>query len=134
MKKGFTLVELLIVIAIISILAAIAIPQFSKYKKRAYVAAMKSDAHNIIAAEEAYFAEHDDYVDPTTSNLGITLSNNVNIVTHGHVNATTCGSTPGYYFVLKHSNIPGGPYVAYCSCNSTKNAPYETNSTSISCP
>ncbi|SMO46916.1 prepilin-type N-terminal cleavage/methylation domain-containing protein [Balnearium lithotrophicum] len=61
MRRAFTLVELLIVIAIIAILAAIAIPQFSKYKQRAYVAAMKSDAHNIIAAEEAYFASQDKY-------------------------------------------------------------------------
>ena len=61
MRKAFTLVELLIVIAIIAILAAIAIPQFNKYKQRAYVAAMKSDAHNIIASEEAYFAEKDKY-------------------------------------------------------------------------
>ncbi len=135
MRRGFTLVELLIVIAIISILAAIAIPQFSKYKKRAYVAAMRSDAHNIIAAEEAYFAEHDDYVNPTEDNLGIKLSKNVDFESHGYVNATACGSTPGYYFVLKHKNIPNGPYIAYCSCNSTEySAPKEVSNSTISCP
>jgi type IV pilus assembly protein PilA len=59
--EGFTLIELLIVVVIIGILAAIAIPQFSNTKEKAFDAAAKSDLRNIMTAEEAYFADNQEY-------------------------------------------------------------------------
>jgi len=56
--KGFTLVELLIVVAIIAILAAIAIPQFQKYRKNAAEAACQSDLRNAMTQCAAYLAQH----------------------------------------------------------------------------
>lgn len=56
-KKGFTLIELLVVVAIIGILAAIAIPQFAKYRVRAFNSAALSDLRNLKADLEGYYSD-----------------------------------------------------------------------------
>jgi prepilin-type N-terminal cleavage/methylation domain-containing protein len=64
-KSGFTLVELLVVVAIIGILAAVAIPQFAAYRKRGFQAAVRSDLKNAAIAQEAYYAAYVRYQDAT---------------------------------------------------------------------
>jgi len=65
-QQGFTLIELMIVIAIIGILAAIAIPQFSAYRQRAYNSSANSDLKNAATAQEAYYVDNESY----TSTIG----------------------------------------------------------------
>ena len=61
-RKGFTLVELMIVIAIIGIFAAIAILSFMQFRLKAKTAEAKSNLGAIRTTEVAYFAEWNQYV------------------------------------------------------------------------
>ena len=60
-SKGFTLIELMIVVAIIGILAAIAIPNFMSYQCKAKQSEAKSNLGTIRTTQEAYLAEYDVY-------------------------------------------------------------------------
>jgi type IV pilus assembly protein PilA len=61
MKKGFTLIELMIVVAIIGLLAALAIPNFLKFQARAKTSEAKTNLKAVFTAQKSYLAEHDTF-------------------------------------------------------------------------
>ena len=66
-QRGFTLVELLIVVVVIGILASIAIPKYTAVREKAFRAAMMSDLKNLASQQEVYHNDFYSYASTVTA-------------------------------------------------------------------
>jgi type IV pilus assembly protein PilA len=110
--KGFTLTELLVVIVIIGILVAIAIPVFLGQREAAFVRAVESDVRNSVPAIETYYADGNQYpVDFVATSAGITpVDDDLQISVSDDVTLTydytaVAGETGTYTVTGTHSEL-----------------------------
>ena len=111
-RGGFTLIEMMIVVVIIAILAAIAIAKYSVVKQQAYLAAVKHDLKNLAISEEAYASSNGgayfshSYSDPADSANTFGASQGVAIV-------VTATGQAGWSATGTHNNAPGHSCAAF---------------------
>ena len=94
-QEGFTLIELMIVIAIIGILSAIAIPNFLSYRAKGQDTAAKTEASNFYSASMAEFADTGTAANYSSSNLPAGFAKNADVAYSGTVAVAATGVTTG---------------------------------------
>jgi prepilin-type N-terminal cleavage/methylation domain-containing protein len=99
-NEGFTLIEVMIVVAIIAILAAIAIPQLSAHRTKSYNTTAVSDLKNAAIAQEAYYVDNRQYTNSisalTTTPYNLSISQGVSI-------AVSSANNEAYLMTAYHS-------------------------------
>jgi type IV pilus assembly protein PilA len=107
-RKGFTLIELMVVVLIISLLASIAVPKLTGSKNKARLASVKSDIRNLMTAQESYFSDNHAY-----ANDWPTLVAGANANLSPGNTASVTASVSGWSATVSNSSIATG--VSQCS-------------------
>ncbi len=97
-RIGFTLVELIVVVVVIGILAAIVIAKFTNAKESAYIASMKTDLRNLAVYEQSYATDNGAYFSGDGLAEGFTPSSGVTVTA-----TASAGAPPSWRAVAVHA-------------------------------
>lgn len=112
MKKGFTILEILVVISVIAILIGIAIPRFKGMQDEAGIIKAKSELKTIQAAMESYRNQHNTYTSDLTVLEGASpklIENGMKDPLSNDAYGIALGATDALYYVIYANGINGEP-------------------------
>jgi type II secretion system protein G len=130
-NRGFSLLEVMIVVAILGLLAAVAIPQFTSHKEEGRTAAMVSNLAILRTAIDSYWSQHDTFPGPTEDEFADHLLRKTNKA--GEVGTS---DDYGYGPYLRQGELPTNPFTNSNSVKVVDEMPSEPsgNQAWIYCP
>lgn len=105
-ERGFTLIELMIVVAIVAILAAVAYPSYTNHVKRTNETKLRGDLMDLAASLETWKAQNFTYAGATLSNMGSPLASDSNYTVNPGIAAD--GATYTAIAAPKAGTVMGG--------------------------
>jgi len=152
-QRGFTLLEVMIVVAIIAILAALLIPNFTHARSQAQTAACEANLRTVATALELYFTDHQQY--PAAANVTIGSASGANaadpLESGGYLNSVphdpagpvgsnfysyktqgASGATPATYVVSCPGGHDPGPLVQVAGASASSSHLYYTSGSGLS--
>lgn len=116
-EKGFTLIELMVVVLIIAILVAIAIPTFIGMRNRGYDAQAKSNLRNGVTAAQTYFTDNEAYTGMNAAAL-TAVEANITFADAGVVaNEVVISGVAADAFTLTCTSTSGTAFTAAVAAN-----------------
>ena len=120
MKRGFTLIEILIAIAIIGILTAIGIVSYTSVNKRAHDAKRFGDVEQVRAALEMYRSDNGYYPAVNPNSFGLASELQTDLITNGAympaIPDDPQSTIHHYYYEATNQDSISGKYYGYCLC------------------
>ncbi|MCC6850148.1 MAG: prepilin-type N-terminal cleavage/methylation domain-containing protein [Deltaproteobacteria bacterium] len=114
--RGFTLIEVLVVLVLVGVLAGLAIPQYAGFRQRGYDSKVAAAVRGVATGEEAYYAEHRVYaasigelrgMTPGDVEIAIGAGNSGNLASSFRVTGTHPGTPRTFTWVS--DPVPGTP-------------------------
>ena len=128
-KKGFTLLEIIVVLVIVGLLAALAVPNFLSSMRQTEMQAVENNLRAIVGKEQKHYEDNGSYYSSPTTGTCLAIFNSIN--QNLSLSMSTDTVTDGFVYSCVSSGTCSATCLATCSASCSSIPPSQPNQVSI---